>query len=237
MNIHTLEVYKSPYNKVRLGRKNDGGYVIAELPLEYDCLLSCGISDDISFEVDFMRKYPNVPCYAFDGTIDKLPQLPEDIAKNFHYVKKNIGGVTTDNQTNLKEYLKKYNNVFVKMDIEGYEYIWLESLNFGELKKIKQFVVEFHHPFSHKNENMNKLLYYHRLIHFHPNNCCGCLDAEYREPDTPTINFKIPRVFECTYIRLNDFELSDESIPGPLDQPCVIQHDEIHLSGFPYNNK
>ncbi len=43
-----LEVHHWTYNKIRLGKNNDGGYVICNIPnIEYDSLLSCGISNDI----------------------------------------------------------------------------------------------------------------------------------------------------------------------------------------------
>jgi hypothetical protein len=40
--------------------------------------------------------------------------------------------------------MNKYNNIFLKMDIEGAEYPWLLSLNNDQLNKFKQIVIEFH---------------------------------------------------------------------------------------------
>ena len=52
-----LTTYKSPFKKKRLGKENDGGYVIAKIPkAKYKILLAGGIADDISFEEDFMNK-------------------------------------------------------------------------------------------------------------------------------------------------------------------------------------
>jgi hypothetical protein len=45
-----LTVYTSPYNKIRLGKDNDGGYIICDIPnVNYDISLSGGIDKDISF--------------------------------------------------------------------------------------------------------------------------------------------------------------------------------------------
>ena len=57
-----LKVYDFK-KKIRLGAKNDGGYVIADLEdVKYDCYISAGISDEESFSRDFIAKYNmNVP--------------------------------------------------------------------------------------------------------------------------------------------------------------------------------
>ena len=95
-SIQILTVYNSAYPKYRCGSKEDGGYVIADLQ-GYDALLACGINDDIRFEIEFLKKYP-IPCYAYDGTVDGLPDLSEPLIK-FH--KRNIGHEMTDKTTNL----------------------------------------------------------------------------------------------------------------------------------------
>ncbi len=45
------------YELVRLGKNNDGGYLVCKNSIEVsDYLISFGISDDFSFEVDFKDK-------------------------------------------------------------------------------------------------------------------------------------------------------------------------------------
>ena len=72
--MENLLLYNSPFSKKRIGKQNDGGYVISNLPDTYDLFLSGGIANDNTFENDFLLEYPNIPCYAFDGTISELPQ-------------------------------------------------------------------------------------------------------------------------------------------------------------------
>ena len=55
--MNTLILYNSPFQKKRVGKDNDGGYVIVDLPGEYDILISGGISDDISFEQNLLKEY------------------------------------------------------------------------------------------------------------------------------------------------------------------------------------
>ena len=39
MKLSTLEVFQSPTKKIRIGKQNDGGYIIAS-DFNYDCFLS-----------------------------------------------------------------------------------------------------------------------------------------------------------------------------------------------------
>ena len=55
-NLELFEIYNFS-NKKRYGEKYDGGYVIAELNINYDCYISCGIADEESFTRDFLNKH------------------------------------------------------------------------------------------------------------------------------------------------------------------------------------
>jgi hypothetical protein len=99
--MENLILYTSPFSKHRVGRPNDGGYVIVKLPDTYDLFISGGINDDTSFEEHFVSLYPDVPCYAFDGTINALPVPSQKI----NFVKKNLGATNTDTLTDLHEYM------------------------------------------------------------------------------------------------------------------------------------
>lgn len=55
---------------VRLGRDNDGGYLVERDSVSRaDCLVSFGIDTDTSFECDFLSR-KSVPVYAYDHTIN-----------------------------------------------------------------------------------------------------------------------------------------------------------------------
>jgi FkbM family methyltransferase len=223
----SLTVYKSPYNKIRLGKDYDGGYIICDIPdIKYDFFLSGGILDDISFEEDFCSKYPDVKCLAHDGFIDNI-----DIKNNnITFIKQYIGDSNNEYFTNLHSIINQYNNIFIKMDIEGGEIAWINSLSTDQIDKFAQIVIEFHFPFYEKECLVfEKLLKSHILVHFHANNCCG----------TNTIkNIEIPNVFECTYIHkkyyTTDLELNTSTIPGTLDMKNVIDKDEICIDYQPF---
>ena len=170
-NPNVLTCYKSPFEKIRVGQDFDGGYIICDIPnIKYELLLSGGIGDDISFEEEFCNKYPDCICNAYYGTINSI----DFTNKNINFYKKNINNFNDDNNTNLHLDLENHSNIFLKMDIEGYEIPWIKTLSEEHLTRILQIVIEFHFPFNNTEiEVFNKLNKYFKIIHFHANNCCG----------------------------------------------------------------
>ena len=108
MSLDYLIVYESNNEKIRVGSENDGGYVIAENIGEYDCMISCGIANDVNFEKAMLNKYQDLVCYCYDGTIDTLPENHDRLV----FFKKNISYFDSDKTTNLIELIKKYDNIF-----------------------------------------------------------------------------------------------------------------------------
>ena len=201
MDKKLLEVYNYE-NKIRIGSNSDGGYVICKIPGNYDCYISCGISNEASFDRDFLNLYKNIGknnSYAFDGTIEDYPW---HYTKNINFIKKNISNINDNKHTNLKYLLKNYNNIFLSMDIEGGEYEWLKSLEEYELNKFKQICIEFHGlnddnygcSVKEKMNCLKKINKTHYLVHAHGNNFGPIVD-------------NIPYVLELTYVRKNSINI------------------------------
>jgi hypothetical protein len=169
-----LKRYNSlDHSKIRIGRDNDGGYVILD-GLNYDLMISCGINNDDSFEHDFLNHHKGVSCLAYDGTVNDIPNFHDRI----QFVKKNISNENSDFLTNLHDVVGSNNNIFLKMDIEGSEYPWLHCMPKKYLRKMSQIVIEFHSkccgidyftPYT--NSAFESLLGTHYLVHLHGNNC------------------------------------------------------------------
>jgi len=234
-----LRVYDAKYNKLRLGSDADGGYVICDLSsvdsTPYDCYISCGVSDEESFSRDFINKYNmnEHNSYAFDGTINSYPY---SYTNKISFIKKNINSFNDNHNTNMVDLIDQYENIFLKMDIEGWEYPWLSSMDEEKLKKFKQIVFEFHGinddswNFSHdiKINCFKKIELTHYLVHAHGNNHSG-------------ITNNIPDVIELTYINKKCFENPPETnttmLPLPyLDQPCCRHKSDYHLNFYPFVN-
>lgn len=234
MSIGTIiknNLMKSPKKKIRIGKPYDGGYVICS-DLKYDCVLGCGISDDVSFEHELIHQLESVPCYLFDGTIEKLPcNRPE-----FTFIKKNIGALETPFSTNLGEYMKNYKSIFIKMDIEEGEYDWLEFLSENEnlLDNVSQIVLEIHNlrnKMGTAKRLINLLNKRFHIIHVHGNNGAGGYATDALDD---SIFFD---VFEITFLTKDCFvkpEPSDEEIPSAIDMRNLFERSELFLYSYPF---
>ena len=186
MNLLTTYQYD---RKERFGVNRDGGYVICMLDGTYDCYISAGISNEESFSRDFIRRHgmKAINCFGFDGTISAYPtQYTTEIA----FIRKNINGFDDARNTTLRDLLATHTDVFLKMDIEGWEYAWLTSIDTNALRNIKQLVIEVHGivdvpgvvveqiknvTFETKNACLAKLAETHYLTHAHYNTCTAKL--------------------------------------------------------------
>jgi len=237
MNIYYPEFFRVyEYNdKKRYGQKSDGGYVIGNLPNNsYDCYISAGISNEESFTRDFLNEY-NIPyehCYGFDGTIN---EYPKKYCENIRFTKKNISSYNDDKHTNMNEIFKKYEHIFLKMDIEGCEYLWLLNLDIKYLKKIRQCVIEFHGvnddtwncEHNDKLKCFKKLGKTHFLIHAHGNNNGTIHDNG------------IPNTLELTYMNYDEFKciphFSSKFLPiDEMDFPNNSRKKDYKLNYYPF---
>jgi hypothetical protein len=232
--------------KIRLGSTRDNGYVIGLIDSEYDCYISAKISEDDSFTVGFLNKY-NIDinnCYAFDGTINELPL---DIKNNIQFVKKNIGPVNNEQTTNLNDILENYKNIFLKMDIEGCEWEWLNQITETHLKNISQLVIELHGITNNSWHNNFTFEYFNTTIHDKLNclkkfsNTHYLIHAHGNNADK-TSHAGIPNVIELTYINKNYFneipKLNENELPDRnLDFPNEKGLPDINLNFYPFVNK
>jgi hypothetical protein len=233
-NINYLKIYNFD-NKKRLGINEDGGYIIAILNGSYDFYISAGVSTEESFTRDFIELYNmnKSNCAAFDGTINNYPTEYTD--KIFFY-KRNISAFKSNKTSNLNYFTDNYNDIFLKMDIEGSEYEWLNALNESQLNKFKQIVIEFHGInddswntiLSDKIKCFEKLSNTHYPVHIHGNN-------------NGTLTGKIPDTVEITYIRKNEMicelEFNQQLLPIiNLDFPNNPNKKDYDLNFPPFVN-
>lgn len=189
---------KVSYDLLRLGSKNDGGYIVSKKDiLSSSNLLSFGINDDWLFEKSFLKKN-NINCYAFDGSLTRNYWIKyflkaiisfkfNKIFKFFHFYfffKKNkkfflkfVTNVKGKNNITfssiMSTYLRDYNNIFLKVDIEGSEYRILDDI-ISYSEKFISVVIEFHDIDLHLDK-IEKFInnFPLKIIHTHPNNYAG----------------------------------------------------------------
>lgn len=204
--LEQLVVYNPTNKKKRFGSTvptGDGGYVTVD-GYQYDYYIGCGVGGNISFEHEFLQDKPTMTGLVFDGSVNFYARFPSHV----YFVHRNIG--TIDRQTTtLNNETSNHKDIFMKMDIEGHEWKWIQA--FQNFKNIKQFVVEIHGLFPNPDtwdwggrvgfgledvyNSLKKINETHHLVHFHSNT-----SAEYAKVDGK----EMPTVAELTYIRKED---------------------------------
>ena len=122
------------YDLLRLGKNNDGGYLVCKNNIEQsDCLVSFGISNDFSFERQF-KKFNSVKIFAYDPTVTNNFFLKEFIMLflkcNFISLFKSI-----KNFFDFKKFFNTNDNkLFLKKIGKGGS-VYLEHIPFNEIIK------------------------------------------------------------------------------------------------------
>jgi hypothetical protein len=176
---------------IRVGHPTcDGGYVFPKIAMDNaQGLLSLGINFDWSFDEHWHQLNPNHPIHGYDGTIHP-DRMPLDIRKSYynfykdkviHYMEM-AGDKTFGNVVSLSTMLErlKCEQTFIKMDIEGAEFLMIEDLNKFS-SQITGIAVEFHH-LCHRRIDfeyaVKRLQTKYEIVHVHGNNggtlkCCA----------------------------------------------------------------
>ena len=220
--------HKNSDNLIRLGRPYDGGYVVSKDDvLASDFMMSFGVSDDWSFEEQFLQLNP-VPLEAYDRSISGLIFLrhylknPHKLSKLktffsyltfFNYerrhIRKFVGEATGKKHLSLKSILDGVTaqKIFIKMDIEGSEYRLLDTL-IAYQDRISGIAVELHDCDLHleRIERFVDALQL-KIVHIHAN-------------DYGTVSTQgIPHLLEITFSRhapmLDDWRNYPQSIDVP----------------------
>jgi hypothetical protein len=253
--LEELKVYKPLNNKIRIGNNQDAGYIIIN-GYNYDFYISGGISDNVSFDNDFNRIYPDVDGVCIDASCAR----PLYLTQKFNYLDNFIGrnnNNSTYNFTTLNEFFEDKQDVFLKLDIEGYEWDWI--MDFDNFDKVKQIVIECHGFFDRRVENegwqsignykyevileaLRKINITHYLVHIHGNNMGGSFNLLDNQVYGNTKGYsELPVVAELTFIRKKDCEIigyNDEDLPvNNLDFPNCHHEPEINLSFYPFTIK
>jgi hypothetical protein len=212
--------------KKRVGANNDGGYIVPLVAVKNSqAVMSYGIADDISFEMDIIKKF-NLEVYGFDcgikeapGKHDKFHFYPECIASdNYIYKDQKSSLKVSSYNDQVKKLSLENKRIFIKMDIEGAEYESFEDIIDSLFENIQGIVIELH--YLHTRENRAKAIKLLRifdrylvLIHVHGNNNAKVFRLAGK---------KVPDVIECAYISrkyVSSKQISRERFPTVLDRP------------------
>ena len=209
------------------GNEFDGGYYINSVFGKKINLISIGIGDNYSFDIEVAKRGGIV--HMYDGTIKKIIDLP----KNMTFIEKNVGNDVINGEiklssvvNNFLESLSSLDDVKVmKIDIEGSEWEIFDKFDFGGIKNFETLVVEFHDVNKNlKSHEKQKIMIdvfgninnYFKAIYFSPNNW---------SPVIKSGNQLLPNTFEIVYT--NREQYVNESIP---------EHESAEKYDKPKNN-
>ncbi|MBR0061855.1 MAG: FkbM family methyltransferase [Selenomonadaceae bacterium] len=221
-------------NLVRIGKANDGGYVMVN-DFKSKIAYSFGIAGDVSWDLDMANRGYEI--FMYDPTIDGLPQENA----RFHFFKEGIAGFEfpDKNLNTLESFIKRNghedkDNMILKMDVEGAEWEFLSTVSSELLSEFDQMVFEFHDLTAPKNQSemfstlacIKKVTRTHSLVHLHANNNGSLLILDDK--------ILFPDVLELTYVKTSNYELVDDEnifLPNFFDQPNHPYRQDIPL-GF-----
>lgn len=124
------------HTKTRIGGPNDGGYAVLDgICRKTEKVLSFGIGDDVSFELEFTERYPQVDSFTLcDPTITSLPETHD----KFKHIRKYASQLYPEG---FKEHT---GNSLLKVDIEWSEWELLKEIDSLDLNRFSQILIELH---------------------------------------------------------------------------------------------
>jgi hypothetical protein len=229
--LSLLTPYDINLPKIRIGPKGDGGYVLVDHLRSQQTVISYGISDEYSFDLEMANRGHAV--HMFDHTIKPLEGLP----KNIYFHSEGVCGISNPEQKlfSVKDHLDKFdikgNDLILKMDVEGYEYEALSLTPDETLVRFEQIALEvhdmhnldtdefyykFYRLFAKLNQNFT-------LCHVHANN------TDHLQPYKFISGMPVCLLLELSFVR-NDIVVRSKSktlYPTPLDYPNVNMSDKL----------
>ncbi len=226
--------------RIRMGCSGDGGYVIMDhMNLAGTVLYSYGIEDNDSFDQHFHKHYGAV-VRQYDFSIDPPPKK-----HGFSFTQEGISHEKTDNCDTFESHIARNSDqdrrIFLKMDVEGAE--WLTFLNMSEnvLLQCNQIAIEFHdlsglgvntmYPrvsLEEKIAVMEKITKHFHCWNVHANNYASMFIVD---------GYKVPDVMEMTFVNKHlhpGGQLATEVFPTEYDQACHARMQDHKLDFWPF---
>ena len=225
---------------VRLGRKNDGGYVMLNgfSSGSVDAALSFGIGNDASWDRAIGDR--GIPVLMFDHTIERAPIAHP----NCRHIRTGVTGhKAVARRRTLPELIAEggraeSRRLLLKMDVEGAEWDVFDQAPAAVLDQFSQMVIEFHHltlavhderPLARVLRVLDKLNQTHQCVHVHANTNVSRMPVWIGR-------LVLPDALEVTYVRRTEFagrlRPCTRQFPTPIDQPSVAGDPELYLGTF-----
>lgn len=152
---------------------------------DYDCFICAGFNfqnnlnndnnDNDNNDKSFIESIKNTFNIRDYFILDKNPDVKNYIPENTTFYNLDIDSIRSKTTANLSYFCNNYENIFLKMNVNGKEFDWLFSLKIESLLKFKQIIMYF---YENNNNNIvnqkicfDKLNYTHNIVYiFHDEN-------------------------------------------------------------------
>ena len=127
------------YDLVKVGTRTNP-YTIVNEP-KYDYYLLAGIENDEIFSELIIKNLEVDKYCAIDSNIDNISM---NFPEKMKILNRQLGHLCDNQFDNLSYFTEKYDNMFLKANAYGQEYLWLLAIPKEKLLKFKQLVITFH---------------------------------------------------------------------------------------------
>jgi len=240
--LENIIIYDGGIKKVRIGNNFDGGYVAYdEICRNTENVISVGVEDNVSFDLDFVEKYPEANIHLFDHSVDELPEYHN----NFSFYKTGLASTKYECFDTLKNIAKNFNNkTLLKMDIEWNEWDIFNNVDHSTLKKFNQILMEIH--LVHVDTKENFFLSKEKLTPYFESFYLDC----YKKVNNILFGYygevlsKLQKYFYIFHIHANNslkkINYNSQSFPPLLELSLVrkdlINNVKISEENFPVQN-
>lgn len=219
------------YGLKRIGGNNDGGYIMLDDFDNVKIAYSFGIDNNVEWDEWVADKGVDVYCY--DHTVEGLPKENSRL----HFNKIGIAGTDKMEEKLLsmqsileRNHHEGMKNIVLKMDAEGAEWDFFESISSDFFNRFSQMTFELHHVYEWQNRKkvltaLKKLSKTHQAVWIHGNNAC---------PVDSVKDIVIPSLLEITWVnkRMYSFEDTVYNCPLHIDEPNLEGIPEIVLKNW-----
>ena len=217
--LKKLLPYKIDIQLIRLGEKNDGGYLVPDDFVGIDKNYSAGVGFLTRFEKDLEEKY------LIKSNMIDFNEIEKNILPSkSSFLKKKLALVSNNQEISINDWIIKADkDIILKLDIEGDEYASLIDISEENLKKVRILVIEFHDLRNLRNDIflnlfdkvINKLNNYFYVCHLHINNISKIKKIG---------DYLVPDMVEMTFIRKNRIKIFSSKfsiLPHKFDSKTV----------------
>jgi hypothetical protein len=223
------------FRKVRLGNLHDGGYILVDDLGSISQVISCGVSNDVTFDLDCAAL--GKPVMQFDHTVEG-PPTPH---ANFTFRKQAIDALgRIPNSVKLWDIVdevgdRSKTDLLLKIDIDGDEWSTFANFPAQQLKRFRQITCELHFSSRLSDReyfslclralsNINQGFF---PVHMHANNFVSFANV---------MGVPMPEVYEVTFVNRDLYRPSvrQKEAPTALDNPNNVEKPDLILSS-PFN--